>query len=113
MKASKLIALLQEGVDSNRDWECIGPDGLPIGVVWNMPSLDERELGAQPWIGIGPDIQAANAAARIRSTENVIRDIGCGARLAPGQHWAFCGETDMGSLPALCTECGGEYQRAP
>lgn len=38
---------------------------------------------------------------------------GCRAQLAPGQHWAFCGETDMGqSLPALCTACGGEYRRA-
>lgn len=35
---------------------------------------------------------------------------GCGKRLAPGRHWAFCGETDMGqSLPALCTECGGTF----
>lgn len=34
---------------------------------------------------------------------------GCGAKLAPGQHWAFCGETDMGSAPALCTRCGGEF----
>lgn len=38
---------------------------------------------------------------------------GCHSRLAPGQHWAFCGETDMGdSEPALCTECGGEFKRA-
>ena len=35
---------------------------------------------------------------------------GCGKRLAQGQWWAFCGETDMGqTLPALCTDCGGEY----
>lgn len=38
---------------------------------------------------------------------------GCKKRLAPGQHWAFCGETDMGqTAPALCTECGGEYRLA-
>lgn len=38
---------------------------------------------------------------------------GCRAPLAPGQHWAFCGETDMGQTePALCTECGGEFVRA-
>ena len=37
----------------------------------------------------------------------------CGAELAMGQHWAFCGETDMGqTMPALCTECGGPYKRA-
>lgn len=36
---------------------------------------------------------------------------GCRRRLAKGQHWAFCGETDMGqSLPALCTECGGPFK---
>jgi hypothetical protein len=37
---------------------------------------------------------------------------GCRARLAPGQHWGYCGETDMGqTLPALCTQCGGEFRR--
>lgn len=36
---------------------------------------------------------------------------GCKKRLAPGQYWGYCGETDMGqSAPALCTECGGEYK---
>lgn len=31
---------------------------------------------------------------------------GCGAKLKPGQHWAFCGETDMGQTePALCNWC--------
>jgi hypothetical protein len=34
---------------------------------------------------------------------------GCGARLAPGQYWTFCGETDMGqTLPALCTRCSDD-----
>lgn len=37
---------------------------------------------------------------------------GCGAPLAEGQWWSFCGETDMGqSLPALCTVCGGKFKR--
>lgn len=37
----------------------------------------------------------------------------CGVKLAPGQWWNFCGETDMGqTAPALCTACGGEYTRA-
>lgn len=37
----------------------------------------------------------------------------CGHTLAKGQWWNFCGETDMGqTLPALCTECGGEFKRA-
>ncbi len=35
---------------------------------------------------------------------------GCRKKLAPDQYWTFCGETDMGSLPVLCTECGGELR---
>ena len=39
---------------------------------------------------------------------------GCRRRLAPGQWWNFCGETDMGqTLPALCTDCGGELKVMP
>ena len=38
---------------------------------------------------------------------------GCGARLAPGQHWERCGETDMGqTAPVLCEACGGKLVRA-
>lgn len=34
----------------------------------------------------------------------------CGKKLAKGQWWRFCGETDMGqTAPALCTECGGDF----
>ena len=37
----------------------------------------------------------------------------CRKKLAPGQWWSFCGETDMGqTAPALCTECGGEDRLA-
>lgn len=37
---------------------------------------------------------------------------GCKARLAEGQWWQTCGETDMGqTAPALCTHCGGEFIR--
>lgn len=46
--------------------------------------------------------------------EKVDSDInnGCGCTLAPGQWWSFCGETDMGkSLPALCTDCGGKFEK--
>lgn len=36
----------------------------------------------------------------------VVRHKPCGRRLAAGQHWQFCGETDMGqTAPALCHEC--------
>lgn len=36
---------------------------------------------------------------------------GCERRLAEGQYWHFCGETDMGqSGPVLCTECGGKFK---
>lgn len=42
--------------------------------------------------------------------EVVDKSKGCRKRLAPGQWWGYCGETDMGqTLPALCTECGGNY----
>lgn len=34
---------------------------------------------------------------------------GCRKKLAQDQWWNFCGETDFGSVPALCTCCGGEY----
>jgi hypothetical protein len=31
---------------------------------------------------------------------------GCGKKLAAGQFWSYCGETDMGqTAPALCEEC--------
>ena len=34
---------------------------------------------------------------------------GCRRRLAPGQWWRRCGDTDMGQCaPVLCTECGGD-----
>jgi hypothetical protein len=40
-------------------------------------------------------------------------NMGCKRKLANGQWWKFCGETDMGqSLPALCVECGGEHMLA-
>lgn len=38
---------------------------------------------------------------------------GCGRQLAPGRWWGWCGETDMGqTAPALCVECGGDYELA-
>jgi hypothetical protein len=38
---------------------------------------------------------------------------GCQKRLAQGQWWGFCGESDMGqTMPALCVNCGGEYTLA-
>ncbi len=49
---------------------------------------------------------------RVDSVELQSRPVkeGCDRALAEGQHWAFCGESDFGSLPALCIECGGEYK---
>lgn len=35
---------------------------------------------------------------------------GCKKKLAEGQWWIWCGETDMGQTgPALCTHCGGPF----
>jgi hypothetical protein len=63
--------------------------------------------------------ELAETERRFHNTEDVSQWLfdnkqqieGCKRKLAPGQYWSFCGETDMGqSLPALCTECGGEYK---
>jgi len=36
---------------------------------------------------------------------------GCNRRLASGQWWGYCGETDMGQTgPALCEDCGGTFK---
>lgn len=46
----------------------------------------------------------------IKSTASKEPNTCCGKKLKKGQWWSFCGETDMGqTLPALCTECGGEF----
>lgn len=43
-----------------------------------------------------------------RSIE-LLKPRGCGKRLAAGQWWSFCGETDMGqTTPALCEKCDRE-----
>lgn len=71
----------------------------------------------------GIDAVNMNYGSDVRFTEDEISSLkrlaspetgkGCGRALAPGHYWAYCGETDMGqSLPALCTECGGEYKLA-
>ena len=40
-------------------------------------------------------------------------DEGCKRKLEEGQYFWWCGETDMGqSMPALCTECGGNFKLA-
>lgn len=40
------------------------------------------------------------------SLAEIIDANGCNAKLAPGQYWSFCGETDMGqTLPVLCERC--------
>lgn len=41
-----------------------------------------------------------------------IMPTGCKKQLAQGQWWHNCGDSDYGSMPALCTECGGEYKLA-
>ncbi len=64
-----------------------------------------------PIIEVDPQVEQA-----VKELEDEIKSEcrpagGCKKRLADGQWWKFCGETDMGqTLPALCTECGGEYK---
>ena len=37
----------------------------------------------------------------------------CGKKLADGQYWSFCGETDMGqTAPVRCINCGGSFKLA-
>ncbi len=37
----------------------------------------------------------------------------CGRKLAEGQWFSFCGDTDMGQgCPAECTDCGGSFEVA-
>lgn len=58
--------------------------------------------------GLTPDVAA------IRALDGSRVPAGCKRRLADGQWWHFCGETDMGqTLPVLCTECGGQMKLAP
>jgi hypothetical protein len=38
---------------------------------------------------------------------------GCLGRFKDSQWWRYCGETDMGSMPALCTQCGGQFELEP
>lgn len=46
---------------------------------------------------------------RLQNSEEAPK--GCKKRLASGQWFSFCGETDMGqTAPALCTECGGSLK---
>lgn len=64
---------------------------------WNMHAPDARRI-------------ARLVISVVRVPLATAKPTGCGARLAPGQHWAFCGETDMGqTAPALCTNCGGPF----
>lgn len=64
--------------------------------------------------GMASDVEFTEADIRaLRRLAAPNAGQGCKKRLAQGQHWAFCGETDMGqTAPALCTKCGGEYRLA-
>lgn len=46
-------------------------------------------------------------------SDTIIEEVpaaGCGRELADGQYWVWCGDHDIDSAPALCTECGGTYK---
>lgn len=60
----------------------------------------------------GPELMKLQELA-VRQLTPAAQRKGCRKKLAEGQWWKFCGETDMGqTLPALCTECGGEHKLA-
>jgi hypothetical protein len=75
-----------------------------------------EEFGKWFWLSVLLVFTAVLAAPQeaTKPTPATPTGDGCRARLAPGQHWSFCGETDMGqTLPALCTNCGGSFTPAP
>ena len=99
---------------------------------YRIPSIEELESLAKKWkaesneeLGSDPEFarhEDAVVAGVLDTCAKELRALflpengankGCGFKLAAGQHWAFCGETDMGqTAPALCTVCGGEFLRA-
>ena len=88
-------------------WVWIGDEWRAIRYPSRFgPSPDGSMAGRHV---VGPIIPPSHSPGRMAELE---RAEGCGARLAPGQYWGFCGETDMGqTLPALCKQCGGEFIR--
>ena len=48
--------------------------------------------------------------AELAKIEKKEKSNGCKKKLASGQWWHHCGDTDFGSMPALCTECGGDLK---
>lgn len=48
--------------------------------------------------------------AELAKIEKKEKSNGCKRKLASGQWWHHCGDTDFGSMPALCTECGGDLK---
>jgi hypothetical protein len=68
---------------------------------------------ARAWQARIPMARAAIAALRAPDLPVVRFPTGCKRKLAEGQWWVVCGETDMGqTAPALCAECGGDLKLA-
>ena len=58
-------------------------------------------------------IKLSNWFAKISDYLKRHSGVPCGRKLADGQWYHFCGETDMGQTsPALCTRCDGTYKLA-
>jgi hypothetical protein len=83
MKASELAKQLLNGVENGRDWEVIGV----AEVVWRMPSVDERESGAEPSITLGwQENKRRGERASLRGSKPVWVDTTVSASVAEDIH---------------------------
>lgn len=58
-----------------------------------------------------PGQATIEVVASLKESQKSNDGTGCGRRLADGQYWTFCGETDMGQTQrAICQECGGTFR---
>lgn len=87
------------------------PEGMELVPI--EPTVEMLKAGARHLPqSIGEERMALLYRAMLPSAPKPAREP-CRRKLAPGQYWAFCGETDMGQgEPALCKECGGEFTLA-
>lgn len=82
------------------------------GTIWrpaDVPTNGVAEIKtcgkADTWPVNADEIRAQAAGSEARTTMKT-----CGKPFAPGQRWAFCGETDMGqTAPVQCVECDPKY----
>lgn len=96
-----------------KDFE-VHPVGTGAKLTWQEAYIERLKDALIPRAGRDDDCHCPDGAEEKCIDvlcPRKVQSVGCRKRLATGQWWTFCGETDMGqTLPALCTECGGEYK---